>query len=358
MNSSPGLRRERQRLYLRILAVSAAIGTAYGAVTTHEPASLLGGIAIGAVNGLAIAACISGAEIFLLRGDSPWKRLLELPFVALVALKTLVYATIVCVFVIGVPRLGAALFGRGPPSSTHGEPEITAVGFSLVVTLIFVVAMQAATLIGRRTFLHLVLGRYRRPRAERRFFLFTDVVGSTAIAERLGPLEAHRFLAAVFRVTAEPVAASAGEIYQYVGDEMVVSWTEAEGIVDARPLRCYLEMRQALADSSSEFRRRFGAEPQLRAALHLGEVIAGEVGEQRRAIVYHGDVMNTTARLEQATRDTGCLFIASNDAIEKLGRPGGLGYRDLGELTLSGRKVPMRAWAIDVMEGPQRETVG
>jgi len=193
-----------------------------------------------------------------------------------------------------------------------------------------------------------VMGRYRRPRAERRFFLFVDVVGSTAIAERLGPLEAHRFLAAVFSATAEPIAACRGEIYQYVGDEIVVTWTEAEGRPEGRPLHCYFEMKAALAERAADFKARFGAEPDLRAALHLGEVIAGEVGEQRRAIVYHGDVMNTASRLEQATRELGSRFIASDDAVQALGAQDELDFRDLGALTLRGRKEAIRAWGIEL----------
>ena len=58
--------------------------------------------------------------------------------------------------------------------------------------------------------------------------------------------------------------------------------------------------------------------PALRAALHLGDVIAGEVGEHRRAIVFHGDAMNTASRLEQATRDLNARFIASSEALEAL----------------------------------------
>ena len=107
-------------------------------------------------------------------------------------------------------------------------------------------------------------------------------------------------------------------------------------------------MKAALAERAAEFTARFGAEPDLRAALHLGEVIAGEVGEQRRAIVYHGDVMNTAARLEQATRELGARFIASDDAVQALGAQAELDFRDLGALALRGRREPIRAWVVEL----------
>jgi adenylate cyclase len=342
----PALRRERVKLYLRILAVSAAAGAAYGAVVSQPTFSTLTSMAVGVLNGIAIAGSIGGIEIFLLREGSSMKRLLRLPFVVVVALKTLLYAGIVSIFVIGAPRLGFLFPGIGPLASLDLRTELVTIGFSMAMTLTFVILLQAGGLVGRRTFRNLIFGRYRRPRAERRFFLFVDVIGSTAIAERLGPLQAHHFLAAVFSATAEPVAASRGEIYQYVGDEIVVTWTEEEGRLEARPLRCFFLMEEALRDLRETFRSQFAAEPELRAALHLGEVIAGEVGEVRRAIVYHGDVMNTASRLEQATRDAGVRFIVSDDAVHALGPQQDLAMKDLGELNLRGRKQPIRAWAI------------
>lgn len=334
------LQRGRLRVYLRIVAVSAAAGAVYGALLPQTAVSTWLSIAIGTLNGACISGCIGAIEVYGLREGSSMKRLLQLPFILVVLLKTAAYAGIVSLFIVGLPSLL-----RATPLDPHAS--LVAIGFSLSMTLIIVVTLQAAGLVGRRMFANLVLGRYRRPRAERRYFLFVDVVGSTAIAERLGALQAHHFLARVFSATAEAVAATRGEIYQYVGDEIVVTWIEAEGTPEARPLRCFFAMRDALAAAAPEFRARFGAEPELRAALHLGEVIAGEVGEQRRAIVYHGDVMNTAARLEQATRDAGCRFIASDDALRALQPPAEMALKDLGALQLRGRRGSIRAWAVE-----------
>jgi adenylate cyclase len=341
------LQRERLKLFLRILAISAGMGFVYGAAISPTGVTMPVSMLIGVLNSLGIAGCIAGSEIYLFREGRSIKRLLRLPFVALIALKTLLYAGVVALFVVGLPKLAYLFpaFRAAVPLDRH--TELVTIGFSMAMTLIFVIVLQAGGLVGRRTFRNLVLGRYRQPRAERRFFLFVDVIGSTAIAERLGPLQAHRFLAAVFSATAEPIAASGGEIYQFVGDEIVVTWTEEEGRLEARPLHCFFLMEAVLRGLQETFRAQFAAEPGLRAALHLGEVIAGEVGETRRAIVYHGDVMNTASRLEQATRDLGCRFIASAAAIESFSLNQEFQLRDLGALILRGRKEPIRAFAVE-----------
>lgn len=338
------LQRERRRLLARIVAVGALVGALYGAAAVHE-ADPLAGLAIGALNGALVAFAIGGIEIFLLRSGSPamrWQR--RLPFAAVLALKTLAYAAIASLLP-AAHLLGLALPGLRE-SSTDLHTELLTIAFSLAVTFVFVALLQAAGLVGRRTFLDLLRGRYRRPRLERRFFLFVDLIGSTAIAERLGPLEAHRLLAELFAAIAEPIAAQAGEIYQYVGDEIVVTWSEAEGARAARPVRCFFEMQAALVERAAAFRAAFGEVPQLRGALHLGEVVAGEVGEQRRAIVFHGDAVNAASRLEQATRELGCRFLVSGEALQALGPLEGLRLDDVGTLTLRGRQQPMHAWSM------------
>jgi adenylate cyclase len=247
----PALLRERLKLLARVGIVGAAIGAVYGVVFAVTAAGPNAGphrlpIAIsGAFTGCLISASIGAIEILLLRA-SPLRTLNALPFLVVVASKSIVYAAIVIVAVTHVPdwfQLGA----HAAASTRTPRALAITVGFNLAVTFVFVTVLQAATLLGRRTFRDLVLGRYRRPHAERRFFLFVDVVGSSAIAERLGPLDAHRFLSAVFSAVAEPVAEARGEIYQYVGDEIVVTWTDAEGAVHARPLRCLFAMRAANA---------------------------------------------------------------------------------------------------------------
>jgi adenylate cyclase len=342
---------ERLRRFMRILRIAAIVGAGsgavYGGATAGSAArslvgSLLISVPIGVISALLIASCVAGIELFVMpRTSMRW--LDALPFGAVLVLKTLVYGAIAGTVLASQP--GQRLFGV--VTVYNARTGLIAVGLALVPVAVVVMLFQAAGLVGYRTFVALLLGKYRRPSAERRFFLFVDVVGSTGIAERLGPLEAHRFLAAVFSAVAEPIELCRGEIYQYVGDEIVVTWAEADGVADARALRCFFAIRAALAADGSRFVQRFGVQAELRAALHLGEVIAGEVGQVRRAIVFHGDVMNTTGRLEQATRELGCSFIASAEALAPLHAPSEIHARDLGPLALRGRLNPIHAYCVE-----------
>jgi len=90
------------------------------------------------------------------------------------------------------------------------------------------------------------------------FFLFVDIAGSTALAERIGPAAVHRFLGEVFRLASDPIEDHRGEVHQYVGDGIVITWTVAEGRDGAQPVACFFAIEEALARATPAFEREFG----------------------------------------------------------------------------------------------------
>ncbi|HKW94159.1 MAG TPA: adenylate/guanylate cyclase domain-containing protein, partial [Methylomirabilota bacterium] len=124
--------------------------------------------------------------------------------------------------------------------------QLVSVIFSFAATGAVIFMLQISQIIGGRTLRDWVLGRYHRPRREERFFLFVDIVGSTALAERVGPVGVHQFLNRVFLLASDPVDDHRAEIYQYVGDEMVITWIGKVGRLGARPIRCFAGIEAAL----------------------------------------------------------------------------------------------------------------
>jgi adenylate cyclase len=234
-----------------------------------------------------------------------------------------------------------------------GMPRGLLIAAAGMVVVLMIMMRQMAQQIGERTARQITLGRYRRPRMEERFFLFIDIVGSTPVAEKLGALSVHRYLNRIFQETSDPVDDHGGEVYQYVGDEIVVTWLVPEGIAGkkqwgAKPIACLFAIEAALARAAPEFEREFGTVPKLRAALHAGEVVTGEAGGSRRAIVFHGDVMNATSRIENLTRTLGHPFLVSEDARARMEGTGLYEFTDLGPQALRGREAPLRVYSVAV----------
>jgi adenylate cyclase len=338
-----GATKRRVRLFVPILFVGTLVGVVYGGlINLAVGESGLTGSLVGAITGATITIVIGSIEILLL--PSRWgSAFQQAPFLVTFGVKWLVYGAVITA--VNVGALGERMLGvlAGPPRPSSLAP--LSVVFSFVVTLGFLFVLEIGTIVGRRNLRNIVLGRYHRPRVEERFFLFVDIAGSTALAERIGPAAVHRFLDRVFRLASDPIDDFGGEIYQYVGDEMVVTWTAAEGREGARPIACLFAVKAALDDAAPKFEREFGMAPGIRAALHAGPVISGEIGGSKRDIVFHGDVMNTAARLEQATRDLDRRFLVSADALARLAGTEVYALEALGPRALRGRAAPVEVYA-------------
>jgi len=335
----------RVRLYGRLLLVGMLIGATYGGLIGRAfRGTALVGALVGATDGAAITAGIAAVEIFLTqtRGGRSLQRA---PFLITFGVKWLVYGVVITV--VNAKSPGVLLFGpalRAAP--LQASLQRIAIIFSFAAAFAVLFLLEISRIVGPRNLRDIVLARYHRPRLEERFFLFVDVAGSTSLAERIGPAAVHRFLDDMFRLASDPIADTGGEIYQYVGDEMVITWTVSEGRAEARPIACFLGIAAALAEAAPRFQRDFGVAPQLRAALHAGPVITGEIGDIKRDIVFHGDVMNTAARIEQATRDLGRAFLVSADALDRLAGTEGYTLEPLGSHALRGRAAPVQIYAV------------
>jgi adenylate cyclase len=266
-----------------------------------------------------------------------------LSFTANLLVRSAVYAAII--MTVEGFRLGEIIAGLSvkPSDQNFWSSFISAAVISILMNL----GVGIANIIGPRAFLNFVSGRYHSPVEENRFVLFVDIAGSTGLAERLGGIAIHRFLDHTFRLLTLAVVDYRGEVLNYVGDEVIVTWRERGGAIDCRPLQCFVAMRDELSRAVSEFEREFGAAPRIRGSLHFGPVIVGEIGDVKRAIVFNGDVMNTAARLEELSRNVDGGFLASRAAMDRFNSAPPFAVRDLGRLPIRGRADGIDVIGID-----------
>jgi len=212
--------------------------------------------------------------------------------------------------------------------------------FSVALVTLVSVATELRRLVGPGVFGAVLLGRYRRPREEDRVFLLLDIVGSTGLAERLGPERFLAFLDRWIHDLTEPLLASGGRIYRYIGDEVILTWMHTPDAA-RRALDFAAAAKEAMARGAVAYRRDFDAVPRMRAALHAGRVVAGEIGDLKREITFLGDTLNTAARIAEESRSHDGLLLASTAALEGVALPPGFARRDLGPVVLRGRVAPV-----------------
>jgi adenylate cyclase len=199
---------------------------------------------------------------------------------------------------------------------------------------------------GPRTISRLLAGKYFFPKEERRIFMFLDLKSSTSIAEKLGPLKYHQFLNDFFRVITYPVLYRKGEIYQYVGDEITVSWSEKNGIKNDNCLECFFEIEKAVRHSMQDFIIKYDVIPEFKASMHAGKTVAGEIGIIKREIVYSGDTLNTAARIQELCNKYGEKLLISGDLMEMLNPQKDYLVNEIGEKYLRGRTASIMLYGI------------
>ncbi|MDH3253040.1 MAG: adenylate/guanylate cyclase domain-containing protein, partial [Ignavibacteria bacterium] len=219
--------------------------------------------------------------------------------------------------------------------------------YALTTSLAINFVRQISRLLGPNVLLNYLTGRYHRPVEEARIFMFLDIKSSTAIAERLGNKLYHYFLNDFFFDLSSPILESRGRIYQYVGDEVVVTWREDEGLQDANCIACFFRIAAMLHMHSDRYEKKYGLVPGFKAGYHVGPVIAGEIGDAKKDIVFHGDTVNTAARIRSECTRLGRDLLFSGDLRRRLTGMDGLIPESVGKIRLRGKQEEIELFTLE-----------
>jgi len=335
------------KICLTVIAVSAFFGGVFG--LTQSEFQIVG-LWRGALAGALISAPIATFELFYARGVAG-RSLRQAPLWQFLLVRTGVYtlATLIGELLSRLPFIGTtAASGIGLDSAL-----LFSFAFTMVVATVFNFLLVVNQLLGKNVLLNLFTGRYHRPRQEARIFLFADMVGSTGIAEQIGNERFLQLLNSCFFDITEPVLRHGGEIYRYVGDEVIVTWKTGDRVANSRAFACGMAIDALFKARSVEYEREFGVAPAFRIALHSGQVVAGEIGDFKREITYLGDVVNTTARIVQACRETGQPILASAGLVGLTKAVAGMNLKPLGDFKLRGKSEMVELYSVGV--GAQAE---
>ncbi len=210
----------------------------------------------------------------------------------------------------------------------------------LIIVLATLIILQVNDKYGPGVFRSFLLGKYFQPTREERIFMFLDLRSSTTIAERLGEVRYFNFIKDVFKDATPSIIYTKGEIYQYVGDEIIISWKMDNGIQDTNCINCFFEIQSALRQRSKYYESTYdGIQPEFKAGLHYGHVMAGEIGVVKRDIAYSGDVLNTAARIQSKCNELGVNILFSKYLLDKLSlKPNLLTPKKIGDMGLRGKE--------------------
>ena len=172
--------------------------------------------------------------------------------------------------------------------------------------------------------------------------VFSDVIDSTPLGERLDAESYRRVLSRYFIEVSRVLEHHGGTVEKFIGDAvMAVFGIPVVHEDDAlRAVRAVTDLREALAELNDELRAEFGTELRVRTGINTGEVVAGDPTHGQSFAT--GDAVVVAQRLEAAARPGEILI---GDPTLRLVREAVL-VEPLEPLELKGKSRPVRAWRL------------
>ncbi len=220
--------------------------------------------------------------------------------------------------------------------------------YNIAIELLITFINQVNKKYGPGVLILLLMGKYRSPKEEERIFLFMDLKSSTLLAETLGHLKYSAFIRDSFMDINTMLSKYNAQIYQYVGDEIVITWPITIGLRNAACIEFFFACQAKFIKRADYYNGRYGEIPQFKAGLHMGKVTAVEVGDIKRDIAYHGDTLNTAARIQSICNNYDKKFLSSVYVLNNVKVNNLFKIESIGAVILKGKTEAVEIASIEM----------
>jgi adenylate cyclase len=219
--------------------------------------------------------------------------------------------------------------------------------YCILVSVLIGFIGQVNDKFGPGILLPMFLGKYHKPIEEDKVLMFIDLTGSTTYAERLGHIKYSNFIQDFLFDLNLAANQCAGSIYQYVGDEAVVSWEKEDALNNQNCISIFFTFLDIIQSKSDYYIKRYGEIPTFKAGANLGRVMVAEVGYLKKEIAYHGDTINTAARIRGLCHNYGKDFLISGFLQQALYHDPRFIIEDLGTAELKGKENKVEIYSVE-----------
>jgi adenylate cyclase len=215
----------------------------------------------------------------------------------------------------------------------------------MVIVISFIKQMN--TKFGPGIIIPMLLGKFRRPRIEKRIFLFMDLKDSTTHAEKLGNLRFSELIQDCFGDVNKVIPLFNAEIYQYVGDEVVLTWRSEEGLRNNNCIKFFFAFQKRLQNRKDYYISKYNFHPEFKAGANIGDITVAEVGDFKREIVYHGDTINTASRIQSVCNTFRKSFLISEELKNEIEISSILNADFIDKIKLKGKEQEINLYNLE-----------
>ncbi len=200
--------------------------------------------------------------------------------------------------------------------------------------------------LGQQGLWYLATGQYHQPREEERAFMFLDIQSSTVIAEQIGHVKYFQLLNDFFTDATTQIINNKGAIYQYIGDEISISWPIYQNSDLSKCIQCYFDIESEVERRSEYYHKQYGFVPAFKAGIHAGSVTTGQIGIIKRELVHSGDVLNAASRIQGLCNKYEAKLIISNTIKTSIKNISNWRFEALGDISLRGKSEKLELFSV------------
>jgi len=174
--------------------------------------------------------------------------------------------------------------------------------------------------------------------------LFSDLIGYTAMSERLDPEDVKDITTHIFEEISKIVAKYDGFIEKFAGDAVMALFgaTEAHEDDPVRTIKAAQEIHQLVNSISPKYEKRTGQPLEMHTGINTGLVVTGDIDLEKGTHGVAGDTINVAARLS-ALGNAGDILVGSNTYYQSEGY---FDFKEIEPTVVEGKSKASRIYKV------------
>lgn len=226
------------------------------------------------------------------------------------------------------------------------KESLLLIGYCYMVTFVASFVKQLDRKFGPGNLYKILIGKFHQPKEVERVFMFLDLNSSTTIAEKIGHFKYSRLIKDCF-YDLRIVEKHRAEIYQYVGDEAVLTWKKKHAVSNSNCIAAFYAFKDKILSRQEYYKKHYGLVPSFKGGLNFGKTIVVEVGEIKREIAYHGDTINVASRIQGYCKEVGEELLISQSLRDILSQNNHYNIRFVENALLKGKQESINVFAVE-----------
>jgi adenylate cyclase len=111
-------------------------------------------------------------------------------------------------------------------------------------------------------------------------------------------------------------------------------------------VNCFFKIQSKINERRKFYIENYGVIPEFKAGLHIGEAIVTEVGDLKKDIVYHGDVLNTASRIQSECNNLNQKLLISDEILKNLKLNSQFRVESMGLFKLRGKEKEIELYGV------------